>query len=128
MVGWAVTRGGVQRSGPAGNNHYKNLVIDLSCRQGGLRGMLEATGRLLLKCHLSPGDVVMLTAAVRDLHRAHPGKFLTAIETTAGELWEHNPLISTFDSATTSVRTIEMHYPLINQSNTTPYHFVHGFA
>ncbi len=31
--------------------------------------------RLILKCFLSPGDIVMLTAAVRDLHRAQPGKY-----------------------------------------------------
>lgn len=90
--------------------------------------MVEPPQRLLLKCHLSPGDIVMLTAAIRDLHKAHPGKFVTAVETTAPELWEHNPYISKVDSATESVRTIDMHYPLINQSNTAPYHFIHGFA
>ncbi|MDB5342080.1 MAG: ADP-heptose:LPS heptosyltransferase-like protein [Schlesneria sp.] len=90
--------------------------------------MLDSPQRLFLKCHLSPGDIVMLTAAVRDLHRAHPGKFVTAIETVARELWDHNPHISAFDAATASVRTIEMHYPLINQSNSAPYHFIHGFA
>lgn len=90
--------------------------------------MPESIERLLLKCHLSPGDIVMLTAAVRDLHRAHPGRYLTAVETTARELWEHNPHISRFDPADGPWRTIEMHYPLINQSNSAPYHFIHGFA
>ncbi|MBS0206923.1 MAG: ADP-heptose--LPS heptosyltransferase [Planctomycetes bacterium] len=90
--------------------------------------MLDSPQRLLLKCHLSPGDIVMLTAAIRDLHRAFPGKFETAVESTAKELWEHNPYISTFDTAPGTVRMIEMHYPLINQSNTAPYHFIHGFV
>ncbi len=47
--------------------------------------------RLLLKNKQSPGDIVMLTAAVRDLHRAHPGQFETWIKTSAMPLWEHNP-------------------------------------
>jgi len=90
--------------------------------------MREPPQRLLLRCHLSPGDIVMLTATIRDLHRAFPGRFQTAVETTARELWEHNPHLSTFDAASGGVRTIDMHYPLINQSNIAPYHFIHGFA
>jgi len=43
---------------------------------------------------LSPGDILMLTAAVRDLHRAHPGEFLTDVYTSVGELWQHNPYIT----------------------------------
>jgi hypothetical protein len=29
--------------------------------------------RLILKCSLSPGDIVVMTAAVRDLQLAYPG-------------------------------------------------------
>jgi hypothetical protein len=47
-----------------------------------------AARRVLLKCFLSPGDIVMLTPAARDSHRAHPGKFLTDVRTSAGQLWE----------------------------------------
>lgn len=35
--------------------------------------------KLILKNHQSPGDVMMLTAAVRDLHACQPGKFLTDV-------------------------------------------------
>jgi ADP-heptose:LPS heptosyltransferase len=88
----------------------------------------ESVKRLLLKCFLSPGDVVMLTAAVRDLHRAHPGRFATDVRTTAQELWEHNPHLTPLDDHDPRVRVIDMHYPLIHQSNHAPYHFIHGFA
>jgi ADP-heptose:LPS heptosyltransferase len=84
--------------------------------------------RLILKCHLSPGDIVMLTAAVRDLHHAHPGKFLTDVRTPAPGLWENNPYLTPLDEADPNVRVIEMHYPLIHQSNHAPYHFIHGYA
>lgn len=50
--------------------------------------------KLLLINLLSPGDIVMLTAAVRDLHRAHPGVFLTDVYTSVGEIWENNPYIT----------------------------------
>lgn len=48
---------------------------------------------LLLNCHLCPGDTVVMTGAVRDLHRAYPGRFRTAVDTDAIELWNHNPHI-----------------------------------
>lgn len=84
--------------------------------------------RLILKSTQSPGDIVMLTAAVRDLHRAHPGKFRTDVRTTAKQLWDHNPHLAPLDETTRGVRVLEMHYPLIHNSNTRPYHFIHGFA
>src|SRR5258706_9318348 len=50
--------------------------------------------RLILRSFLSPGDILMLTAAVRDLHRCHPGEFLTDIRTSCPPLWENNPNIT----------------------------------
>jgi NifU-like protein involved in Fe-S cluster formation/ADP-heptose:LPS heptosyltransferase len=88
----------------------------------------EAMERLILKSHLSPGDIVMLTAAVRDLHRAHPGRFLTDVRTTASQLWENNPHITPLEENDPDVRVIECHYPLINSSNSTPHHFIHGYV
>jgi ADP-heptose:LPS heptosyltransferase len=42
--------------------------------------------RLILRSFQSPGDVVMLTAAVRDLHRACPGRYQTDVRTPADAL------------------------------------------
>lgn len=84
--------------------------------------------RLILKSHLSPGDVLMLTAAVRDLHRAYPGRYLTDVRTSANALWEHNPHLTRLDEQDRDVRVIEMHYPLIHESNSRPYHFIHGYV
>ena len=47
--------------------------------------------KLILRNFQSPGDILMLTAAVRDLHRCHPGEFLTDVRTSCPELWHHNP-------------------------------------
>lgn len=81
----------------------------------------------IFKNRLSPGDIVMLTAAVRDLHRAYPGQFLTDVRTSCPELWENNPHLTKLDAADPAVRTMDCHYPLIHRSNQTPYHFIHGF-
>ena len=83
---------------------------------------------LLLRSFQSPGDIAMLTAAVRDLHRAFPGRFVTDVRTSAAQLWEHNPHVTPLDERDPSVRVLDMHYPLVHQSNTRPYHFIHGFV
>ncbi len=69
----------------------------------------------------------MLTAAVRDLHRCYPDKFLTDVRTSCIELWQNNPFITRMDENDPEARSIECYYPLIHQSNRQPYHFIHGF-
>ena len=83
--------------------------------------------RLLLKSFLSPGDVLMLTAAVRDLHRSNPDTFVTDVRTSCPQLWENNPYLTELEEEDSEVEVIECHYPLIHKSNQAPYHFIHGF-
>jgi ADP-heptose:LPS heptosyltransferase len=83
--------------------------------------------KLILKNRLSPGDIVMLTAAVRDLHRTYPKQFLTDVRTSCVELWEHNPYLTPLDENDPAVEVIHCHYPLINRCNQAPYHCLHGF-
>ena len=45
---------------------------------------------LLFKNFLSPGDILMLTAAVRDLHLQYPGDFITDVRTSCPFLWENS--------------------------------------
>jgi ADP-heptose:LPS heptosyltransferase len=83
--------------------------------------------KLILRNFQSPGDVVMLTAAVRDLHRAYPGQFLTDVRTSAHPLWAHNPYLTQICDSDPGATTIDCQYPLIHQSNHRPVHFIHGF-
>ena len=83
--------------------------------------------KLILRNFLSPGDIVMLTAAVRDLHRCYPGKFITDVRTSCMELWQNNPHLTALEETDPEVRGIDCYYPLIHQSNQRPYHFIHGF-
>lgn len=84
--------------------------------------------KIILYNYQSPGDILMLTAAVRDLKRAHWDKFVIGVDTSCGEIWENNPYIN--PDLTKDVKDAEVihcEYPLIHQSNQTPYHFIHGF-
>jgi ADP-heptose:LPS heptosyltransferase len=87
-----------------------------------------AVKKLILSNFQSPGDVVMLTAAVRDLHRCYPGQFLTDVRTPCPALWEHNPYLTPLDDRDPEVEHIKCEYPLIHRSNQTPCHFLHGFS
>jgi hypothetical protein len=69
----------------------------------------------------------MLTAAVRDLHLAHPGEFATDVRTTGEALWEHNPHITRLSDTDPEVESIECHYPLVHAANQQPVHFIRGF-
>jgi ADP-heptose:LPS heptosyltransferase len=83
--------------------------------------------KLILRNFQSPGDIVMLTAAVRDLHLCYPNQHLTDVRTPCPHLWENNPLITPLSESDADVRIIDCHYPLIHLSNHAPYHFLHGF-
>ena len=83
--------------------------------------------KLILKCGLSPGDIVMLTAAVRDLHRAYPGQYVTDVRTACPDLWENNPYLTYLSEDDSEAQLIDCSYPLIDRCNEAPYHCLHGF-
>lgn len=84
--------------------------------------------KLILRNRQSPGDILMLTAAVRDLHACYPRQFLTGVDTTASELWENNPYVAKIDRRDPEATVVDCQYPLIHQSDTRPYHFVQAFS
>jgi ADP-heptose:LPS heptosyltransferase len=83
--------------------------------------------KLVLRCGLAPGDIVMLTAAVRDLHHWCPKQFQTDVRTFYPEIWENNPYITQLSEDDPEVDLIECSYPLIDHCNHLPYHCLHGF-
>jgi ADP-heptose:LPS heptosyltransferase len=83
--------------------------------------------KLLLKAAFAPGDGVMLTAAVRDLHRCYSGEFQVDVRTPYPDLWRHNPHLTPLDPDAPGVESLECDYPLIQSANKVPYHTLHGF-
>jgi hypothetical protein len=84
--------------------------------------------KLILRNFQSPGDIVMLLYAITSLHRAYPGEYLTDVRTPVKGIFEHNPLITPIKSSDKSARTIDMHYPQVNSSNTHPHRFSTAFT
>jgi ADP-heptose:LPS heptosyltransferase len=97
----------------------------VSSRTGGNEG--ETLRKLILRNFQSPGDILMLTAAVRDLHACYPGRFATDVRTSCSDLWLHNPYLTPLREDEPGVELVDCHYPLIDRINTAPYHFIHGF-
>src|SRR5438093_12738475 len=83
--------------------------------------------KLILKCNLAPGDILLLTAAVRDLHRCYPGQFLTDVRSGCPDLWENNPYLTRLLENDPQVELIDCEYPLINASNRLACHALPGF-
>lgn len=84
--------------------------------------------KVILKNTQSPGDIVMMTAAVRDLHKAHPGEFVTGVRTSCPALWQHNVNVTAINPADADAELIECHYPMVHKSNQLPRHFVEAFG
>lgn len=84
--------------------------------------------RLILRSFQCPGDIVAMTAAVRELHRQYPGRYETDVRTSTPAIWEHNPYLCAITDNDPEARVIDMHYPLINQSNQRPVHFLDGYC
>ena len=82
--------------------------------------------KVIFRNHQSPGDILMLTAAVRDLKLSHPD-ILIDVRTSAGEIWENNPHLTPLDEKDPDVEIYEVNYNIIHESNEGAYHFIHAF-
>lgn len=80
---------------------------------------------LLLCIDQAPGDAVVMTAAIHSLHRAYPGRYVTAVECQFMEVFAHSPDIVSQESVP-GVARLRMHYPAIHESNRRGIHFMQG--
>lgn len=89
--------------------------------------------KLVLTHHRAPGDIVVMTSLVRDIMLAHPGKFLIDVETSAMDIWKHNPYLTPLrgkrkKQTPADVRYIQMDYGRgIRDQNYEPVHFLAYF-
>ena len=103
----------------------------LSARPPGAPTLLEevaAPVKLVLAQHQSPGDFLMLTALLRDLHIAYPGKFVTYLHTlNCQELFDNAPWQFPALKSDRDALWIGMEYPLVHSSNQHLLHFLQAF-
>lgn len=86
--------------------------------------------RLILVHRRAPGDTVVMTGLVRDIATTYPGQFEIDVDTTAPELWRHNPYITPLrGQQRPDVKTITMTYgrELRHDHKYEPLHFLAAF-
>jgi hypothetical protein len=81
--------------------------------------------RIIIRQDLCPGDVLTLTAGVRDFKKAYP-KLKIMTKTSAQNIWDFNPHLSEFNEDEAHI-DFRAGYPLINSSNQCGKHMIHGF-
>ena len=82
---------------------------------------------LLLKTDQAPGDAVAMTAAIYSLHKEHPGKYITAVESLWPDVFTYNPNVVRAESIP-EAQPLQMHYPAIHNSNERGIHFMQGWC
>jgi ADP-heptose:LPS heptosyltransferase len=81
----------------------------------------------IFRCPLSLGDIVLLTAAVRDLQLHFPDSYRVDVRTCFPDLWSHNPYLTPLGEYDPEVKVVDCVLPLINQSRSAACHAIHGF-
>lgn len=83
--------------------------------------------KIFITNNQAPGDILMLTAGIRDLHNSCHELFEMNVKTTAMSIWDNNPYLNINITEDNADIVLKAQYPLIHSSNTKPYHFIHGF-
>jgi hypothetical protein len=86
------------------------------------------TTPLLLENNQAPGDILMMTCAVRDLHKHYPAQFSTGIVTKCPDIWRNNPLVIQADRSKKLTHLRLGYTTSIQQSNNRFAHFSTGFV
>lgn len=81
---------------------------------------------ILLSNWQAPGDLIVLTAAVRDLQRCYPGQFAISVETSQKHVWDNNPYIVPVANRKTASEH-KMMYDMVHRSDEYQLHFLQGF-
>jgi ADP-heptose:LPS heptosyltransferase len=82
--------------------------------------------KLILRNTQSPGDYIVLSAAIRDLHKAYPGRFLVGVDVPERTIFQGNPHVDL--GLRGGGRKLVAKYPLIKSSNQERLHFLWGFV
>ena len=82
--------------------------------------------KVLLTNGQSPGDILMLTSAVRDLYHSCRKQIQIGVRTTAMPIWYNNPYVDFTIDEKNADKVITVHYDLIHKSNLIPIHFMNA--
>jgi ADP-heptose:LPS heptosyltransferase len=82
--------------------------------------------KIRLVNRLSPGDVLVMSAAIEMLHQQYPQMYLTDVDSPVPAIWENNPRVTKL--VDDDVAIVELDYPLINRCNQELRHFLEGYV
>jgi hypothetical protein len=88
--------------------------------------LLQLQRKVIFKNAQAPGDILMMSAAIRDLKLSYPA-FSIDVRTPCMEIWQNNPYLTHLREEDKDVEVYDIGYPIIHDSNDGAYHFVHGF-
>lgn len=80
---------------------------------------------ITLRHNLAPGDILVMTALVRDLALAYPGRYRIRVSTPHKDIWKHNPYVEKGPEEGKQVKLDYGRY--IREANRRPIHFLTGF-
>ncbi len=123
------------------NKEYKNTFLDpiIPTKENPLK--------LILIQKQSPGDIMMATVALRDLHKTYPGEYITDMRTPCNEIFKNNPYVTSMpgggDKEPEIIEALKandkhppikydafvycnLHYPMIHESGVLGPHFADG--
>jgi hypothetical protein len=80
--------------------------------------------QILIENKQSPGDYLVLTAALRDICLAYPNKFQFGIRVFERSIYQYNPYV---DLQLHRGRVVAAKYPMVHKSNSLRLHFMWGF-
>jgi ADP-heptose:LPS heptosyltransferase len=104
------------------------------CRACPWKPKESSAEKVVLRCGndrfvLCPGDALVMSAAIYSLHQAHPGRFRTAVETSADGLFDYLPYVwKAAPGDLEGVRKVNVEYPAVNQSNQRGIHFMSAYC
>ena len=112
-------------------DHAPNLIDEVGAKS-------DKPIRLIIFQHMSPGDILMLTAFIRDLHRRYPHRFITDVRvrgkgagkghTNSYELFDNNPNITPINIDDPDVLIWHAWYSaFISKSNILNTHFINAY-
>jgi ADP-heptose:LPS heptosyltransferase/SAM-dependent methyltransferase len=104
--------------------------------------------KIVLVNDLSPGDILLMSIALRSLHKAHPGKYISDVRSPCNEIFMNNPYVTHINvpdpaAANKAIEDLKKdethppiilgdtkyiisHYPLIHVSGMTGLPFADG--
>ena len=82
--------------------------------------------KLIIRNTQSPGDYVVLSAAIRDIHKAYPGRYAIGVDVPERAVFMANPYVDL--NLRGGGRKIVAKYPLIGRCNQERRHFLWGFV